>query len=90
MDNDNGGKIGGRAGIPEGIRRDVDRLLSEVFYSDGSIRDRLKAIEEKLNTLASTTDVSNIKWDLLKILLPTIIALLALLFAVLRWADTTS
>ena len=87
MDSENGGKVGGRAGIPEGIKQDVDRLLNEVFYSDGSIRDRLTAIEAKLNTLASTTDVSNIKWDLLKILLPTIIGLLALLFAVLKWAE---
>ncbi len=37
------------------IKRDVDRLMDEVFYSEGSIRDRLKAIE---------TTLTNTKWFL--------------------------
>lgn len=60
MANNNGGRIGGGTGIPEGVKEDVDRLMDEVFYSDGSIRNRLKAIEEKLENTATKADIDKL------------------------------
>ena len=49
MVNDNGERVGGGTGVSEGIKQDVDRLMGEVFYSTGNIRDRLTSIETKIS-----------------------------------------
>ncbi len=64
MENDNGGRIRGGTGGPEGIKVDVNRLMDEVFYSDGSIRDRLKAIEEKMENVATKADIDELRKDI--------------------------
>ena len=89
---DNGEKLKGRAGIPEGMKQDVDRLMDEVFYGDNSLKKSMAVALEKIenieDNMATKTEIANIKWDLLKTLLPVLIGLLALLFAVLRWVES--
>lgn len=50
MDNE---ELKGLTEIPRTTKESVDRLMGEVFYSKGSIRDRLTSIETKITIFGS-------------------------------------
>ena len=70
-------------------REDVNRLMDDVYYGDDSIKKTLAVVQERVkniqDNMATKTDIANIKWDLLKILLPTFSLFMAILFAILKW-----
>ena len=57
----------GTSGIPDPVAHSVNRLMDDMYFKDGSVRDRLKGIE---------TTLSNTKW-----LLGVITVFLAATFA---------
>lgn len=91
MDNGNGEKVQGRTGLPEEVRQNVDRLMDQIFFGDDSLKKSMAVALGKIDhieeNMATKAEISNIKWDILKVLIPSIISLLLLVFAMLKYAD---
>ena len=91
MDNGNGEKVQGRRSLPEEVRQNVDRLMDQIFFGDDSLKKSMAVALGKIDhieeNMATKAEISNIKWDILKVLIPSIISLLLLVFAMLKYAD---
>lgn len=91
MDDGDREKVQGRAGLPEEVKQNVDRLMDHIFYGDDSLKKSMAVALGKIDhieeNMATKAEIANIKWDILKVLIPAIISLLLLVFAILKYAD---
>ena len=49
MANDPPRKVEGQTGIPDPVEHSVRMLMDDMYYKDGSVRERLTRIEERLD-----------------------------------------
>ena len=91
MDKGNDEKVQGRMGLPEEVKQNVDRLMDHIFYGDDSLKKSMAVALGKIDhieeNMATKAEIVYIKWDILKVLIPAIISLLLLVFAILKYAD---
>lgn len=91
MDKGNDEKVQGRTGLPEEVKLNVDRLMDHIFYGEDSLKKSMAVALGKIDhieeNMATKAEIVHIKWDILKVLIPAIISLLLLVFAILKYAD---
>ena len=65
----------GTSGIPDPVAHSVNRLMDDMYYKDGSVRERLKGIEETLKHVPTKAYILGV---ILTVGVPTIIGIVAI------------